>query len=198
MQQRSRREEYSEATRTALIDAARRNFAANGYAATAIETVAREARVTRGALYHHFADKRALFEAVVRETQADLVRQVDEAALRQAGGPFERLDAGLAAFLHASHASDYRRIVLEDAPSVLGWQRWREIDNDFALGNLTTGLQALIDAGLLRPVPAELFAHLLMGAFAEVALMVASAADPDTTAVEARKLLMSFIAASAP
>jgi hypothetical protein len=88
--------------------------------------------------------------------------------------------------------------VLEDAPSVLGWQRWREIDNDFALGNLTSGLQALIDAGLLRPVPAELFAHLLMGAFAEAALMVASAADPDTTAVEARKLLMSFIAASAP
>lgn len=198
MQQRSRRDEYSEATRTALVDAARRNFAENGYAATAIETIAREARVTRGALYHHFADKRALFEAVVRETQADLVRKVGEAAGTQNGGPLQQLDAGLAAFLHASHASDYRRIVLEDAPSVLGWQRWREIDGDYVLGNLTAVLTELIAAGLLRPVPVDLFAHLLMGAFAEAALMVAAADEPEQAAVAARKLLMSFITAAAP
>jgi AcrR family transcriptional regulator len=197
MQQRSRREEYSEATRAALVDAARANFAKLGYAATPIETVAREARVTRGALYHHFEDKRALFEAVVRQVQGDVALQVRDAARREVD-LWASAGAGLAAFLAASHTPEYRRIVLEDAVSVLGWHRWREIDAEYMLGDFITALTGLIAAGVLRPVPVDMLAHLLTGAIAEAAFMVASSDTPEQAAEEARHLLLGFLTSLRP
>lgn len=197
MQQRSRREEYSEATRNALLAAAQANFGEFGYAATSVETVAREARVTRGALYHHFADKRALFEAVVQQVQGDCARLVRDAALRESD-PSRRLDVGIAAFLAASQTRDYHRIVLEDAISVLGWRRWREIDAQYMFGSLAAALAALADAGLLQRGSLDLLAHLLMGAFAEAALTVVSSDAPAETADDARKLLLGFIASQRP
>lgn len=192
VQPRSRREEYSEATRAALVAAARANFAAHGYADASVEMIAREARVTRGALYHHFADKRALFEEVVRAVQSDAAARVNAVAVRKSG-PWERLEAGLGEFLTISHEPEYRRIVLEDALSVLGSLRWREIDDEYMLAGTTAAITALARAGELPPDNISLVTHLLIGAVTEAGLVVAASDTPVETGAAATGLLMCFL-----
>jgi AcrR family transcriptional regulator len=196
VQPRSRREEYSEATRTALVAAARANFAAHGYADASIEMIAREARVTRGALYHHFAGKRALFEEVVRAVQGDAAARVNAAAVLKTG-PWDRLEAGLGEFLSISHEPEYRRVVLEDALSVLGSLRWREIDDEYMLAGTTAAITALARAGELPPDNLDLVTHLLIGAVTEAGLVVAASETPSETAAAATGLLIRFLRGAA-
>ena len=173
---KGRKAEQYEHTRRLLLDVARRLFAEHGYAGTATEEVVRRAGVTRGALYYHFRDKRDLFRAVVEDLQQQILGQV-QAAAATAADPWAALRAGLHAFLDACMEPAVQRIVLLDAPSVLGWAAWRELDAKYGFGLLRTVLQELMDAGLLEPQPVEPLAHILLGALSEAGLVIAEAED---------------------
>ncbi|WP_235537125.1 TetR/AcrR family transcriptional regulator [Nocardioides sp. Soil805] len=121
----SRRQEFSASTRRALVDVAEELFAEQGYAATSLEQVVSGARVTKGALYHHFSGKQALFDAVFGRVEAT-AGQAIQAALDRQSDPWEKADAGVRAFLEVVQRPDYRRVVVQDGPSVLGYERFRE------------------------------------------------------------------------
>lgn len=173
---KSRKLEQSRATRAALIRTARKLFARLGYAATDIETVARRTRVTRGALYHHFKDKRDLFSAVFDLEEQKLSQTVATAASTQSGA-WDGMLAGCNAFLDACLDPAVQRIVLIDALAVLGWERWRAIDTKYNLRLLTAALQGAVDQGIIAPAPIDSLAHLLIGALTEAAIFIAHADD---------------------
>src|SRR5690606_19094482 len=140
-----------------------------GYAATATEEIVQAAGVTRGALYHHFRDKQDLFEAVYRDLQDDLRERILQASRSQPESqPWERLRAGFHEYLDHSLDPTVQRIVLVDAPSVLGWERWRQIDAEYALGLLRLGFGRAQELGLIDPTPSiEHLAHLMLGVVSE-------------------------------
>ncbi|MCD0450396.1 TetR/AcrR family transcriptional regulator [Actinocorallia sp. API 0066] len=172
--------ERSEATRAALIAAGRRLFGERGYAEVGTEEIVRAAQVSRGALYHQFRDKKALFDAVVEQLEGEVTLQIIEGALAAAADPVEALRAGARAFLDACAAPETERILLLDAPGVLGWARWREIGAHHGLAAVEAALQAAIDAGALPTQPVRPLAHLVLGALDEAALAVAASPDPPT------------------
>jgi AcrR family transcriptional regulator len=179
---RSLQAERSLQTRAALIEKARELFAARGYGAVGTEEIVRATGVTRGALYHHFAGKLELFAAVYEEVEDALMKRVTEAVVQEAKDPLDALRAGALAFLEASEKdAAVRQIALVDAPSVLGWDRWREIGMRYALGLVQTTIEEAMDAGLLVRQPAAPLAHLLVGAIDEAALLVARAEDGGET-----------------
>jgi AcrR family transcriptional regulator len=174
----------SRATRAKLIDAARELFAARGYAAVGTEEVVRAAGVTRGALYHQFADKAALFEAVVEQVEAETTQRIAEGSLAEGAGPLDALRAGGRQFLEVCSEPAVERILLLDAPSVLGWQRFREIGLRYGLGLVSGVLQAGMEAGEIARQPLEPLAHMLIGALDEGAMYVARAADREAARAE--------------
>ncbi|MFZ0658923.1 MAG: helix-turn-helix domain-containing protein [Candidatus Binataceae bacterium] len=176
MSVKSRQAENSAATRTALLRVARRLFATRGYADTATEEVVRRARVTRGALYHHFKDKRDLFEAVLDEEQIKIADLVAKAAATQSD-PWSALLVGSKAFLEACLDPAVQQIILIDAPAVLGWKKWRENDQSHYLEGLKAAIALSIEEGLIARQPTEPLAHVIMGAMNEAALLIAHADD---------------------
>ncbi len=172
------RPEHGEQTRVALLAVARELFAGEGYGAVALEQVSAQAGVTRGALYHHFSGKEELFRAVCEEVAGEVSLRVVQAAARQSDA-WGRLRAGCLCFLDLCSDPAVRRIMLSDAPSVLGWEEFREIDGRHGLGLLRGALQAAIDEGAIEPAPVDALAHLLVGALNEAAMVVAKASDPD-------------------
>ncbi len=188
------------ATRAALVDAARRLFAEHGYADVGTERVAQAAGVTRGALYHQFADKADLFAAVLEAVEVDLTArliEVVDAVAAGGGEPLELLVAGADAWLDASAEPEVRRIALLDGPAVLGWERWREVGMRHGLGLVSGLLSELIDAGAIPTQPVEPLAHVLIGALDEAALYVALAEDPDRARAEAGAVLRRMVLAVA-
>jgi AcrR family transcriptional regulator len=183
MHVKSRKEEQSAATRAALLKTARKLFAERGYADTATEEVVRRARVTRGALYHHFADKLALFAAVLEEEEQKLQGKVAEASLR-ARNPWEAFQLGCDAFLDACLDPAMNRIVLVDAPSVLGREAWREMDEKYGIGAVRAALRSVLDAGFIAPQPVDPLAHILLGALNEAALLIVHASDKTAARAE--------------
>jgi AcrR family transcriptional regulator len=195
---RTKHAERSEATRAALVAAARPLFAQRGYADVGTEEIVRAAGVTRGALYHQFADKRELFAAVFEQVEAELTRRVAQAAgAAVTKGPRAELRIGTAAWLDACAEPELRRILLLDGPSVLGHERWREIGLRYGLGLVEAVLQAAIDAGELEPQPVRPLAHVLIGAVDEAALYVATAEDPDAARAEVGEVLERLMASLA-
>jgi AcrR family transcriptional regulator len=176
MSVKSRKEEQSEATRGVLLDTAERLFAAHGFAGTATEEIVAAAGVTRGALYHHFTDKRDLFRAVFLRLEERMMTDVAELAAG-AADPWQALRAGAHGFLDVCLEPKVQRIALIDAPSVLGWAEWREIDARYALGLVQAALQAAVDGGYVARQPVEPLSHLLLGALTEAALFIARATD---------------------
>lgn len=172
MAAKSRKEEQTEATRNALLRVARRYFAERGYSEAGIETVVQRARVTRGALYHHFRDKLDLFRAVFEREEQMIVEKVAKSALAQSD-PWQQLIAGCEAFLDVCLDPVIQRIVLIDGPSVLGWEKWREIDNQCGAALFREGLRQAMDAGLIERQPVESLARLLLGAINEGAMLIA-------------------------
>lgn len=188
----SRREEYTEATRRALLDSAAAAFQERGFADASLDDIARAARLTKGALYHHFASKQALFQAVFEEVERELV----DAVLRSGAGetdPWRRLLAGVGAFLDACLEPRYRRIGLEEGPAALGWQRWREIDERFAMPLVRTPLARLMSAGVLRRHPPDLLARVMLAALTEAGLAVAAARDREAARADAQALLVGLL-----
>jgi AcrR family transcriptional regulator len=167
----------AEATRAELIRVARGLFAERGYAGVGTEEIVRTADVTRGALYHHFRDKRDLFRAVHEQHEQELVERIGT-AMGGIDDPFEVLLTGTRAFLDACMEPAVIQIALIDAPAVLGWEEWREIDARYGLGLVTAGLQGAMDAGILRRRDIRPLAHLLLAALMEAAMLIAHADDP--------------------
>ncbi|HSD21514.1 MAG TPA: TetR family transcriptional regulator [Anaeromyxobacter sp.] len=173
---KSRREESAEATRVALVETARALFAGRGYADVSIDEITEGTRVTRGALYHHFEDKRALFHAVVEAVERDLTEEVRRKA-RSERDSWERLRTACDAYLDACLAPEVQRIVVLDAPPVLSWRAWCEIDKRYGLGVFAEHLAAARDAGLLAAQSVETAAQLLLGALNTGARVITDAAD---------------------
>jgi AcrR family transcriptional regulator len=162
-------------TRRALLDAARSLFAERGYHGTAAEEIVQRAGLTRGALYHHFEDKKDLFRAVVDEIEGEIDEEIEEAERARSGLP-EAVMAGYRAFLDAVLDPEMRRTFFLDGPSVLGWE-WREIDARHAVGKIEEGLESLIEEGFVKPQPVRPLARLINGALLEAAFFVAASED---------------------
>ncbi len=175
------RAEQRAATRRALLAEGRRRFAADGYHDVVLAEVAQAVGVTKGAAYHHFESKAGLFRAVVAEVQQELGARV-AAAADQHGDPWEQLRAGCQAFLSAGSDPVVRRIVLIDAPAVLGWDEWRAMDEDSSARHLAEALEDLVKAGVITDQPVEPLARLLSGAMNEAALWLARSPAPHALA----------------
>ena len=170
--------ERSAATRGALVRAARELFARDGYAATGREAIVERAGVTRGALYHHFADKEALFRAVFEELEAEVMAKAATAAVAvPPDDPLGQLRAGSMAYLDVALDPAVQRVCLLDAPAVLSPAIREEVMDAYAVGLVREVLQAAMDRGALIPQPLEPLTHLLLAALHEAALYVARAGD---------------------
>jgi AcrR family transcriptional regulator len=178
----NRRIAQGEATRRQLVEVATRLFTEQGYEDTSTQQVLREAGVSRGSLYHHFDGKERLFEAVVEHVEEGVVERLMTIDIRHRD-PVKVLRAGCAEWLALVEDPSVRRIILTDAPAVLGWQRWREIDERYGFGLLKAAVQAVADAGRLAIGDVDVVAHVLLGALNEAAILIAS---PET-AVAARR-----------
>ena len=190
---KSRREEAVDATRAALLDSALRLFTERGFAATSLDDVVRDARVTKGALYHHFkGGKLALFEAVFAEVDLRLAERI-AAAVPPDAGPWELVEAGLDAYLEACSDETVRRIVFQEGPVALGYARWRELDGCSSRELLAGAVQGLLDAGLIQQQPMELLTRLLFTTLGEAGHSVAEAADEQAARAEARRLLLGLL-----
>jgi AcrR family transcriptional regulator len=187
-----RREAEAQATRDALVQAALELFAERGYAAVGTEEIVARARVTRGALYHHFDDKRDLFRAVHERVEGQLMDRVT-ARMARTDDPWELMVNGMRAFLEACEEPAVKRIALTDAPAVLGWEEWREIDNRHGLGLTRAALAGAVEAGVLRPVPLETMSHLLVAALSEAAFVIANSDDPTTAREETEAALVQLL-----
>lgn len=168
----------SAATRDALVAAARGLFAAQGFAEVPTDAIVSAAGVTRGALYHQFADKTALFEAVLEAVEADIARRLaEEVAAAGISDPVEALRRTVRTWLDICVEPEIHRIALIDGPSVLGWKHWREVCRLHVFGLVQAVLESGIEIGRIRAQPARPLAHALMGAGDEAALYVAESAD---------------------
>jgi AcrR family transcriptional regulator len=186
--------ERSAATRGALVAAARRLFAERGYAAVGTPEVAAAAGVTRGALYHQFADKSDLFLAVYEQLEEEVTRRIAElVAAAGARDPLAALTAGADAFLDAAAEPEVHRIALLEAPAVLGWDTWRAVGLKYGLGLTESILRAAMDAGRIAEQPTRPLAHVLIGALDEAALYVARAEDPAAAREEMRAVLTGIL-----
>jgi len=193
---RSKHTERSEATRAALIAAARPLFAARGFTGVGTEEIVRAAGVTRGALYHQFRDKQDLFAAVFEQLELEIAQRTGMAAA--AAGTDDalvELRVGAEAWLDACTEPEVQRIVLLDGPAVLGWERWREIGMRYSLGLMEGVLQLAVDGGQIAPQPVRALAYVLLGAVDEAAMYVATAEDPKAARAEVGEVLDRLLAA---
>jgi AcrR family transcriptional regulator len=162
------------------VAAGRRLFGRDGYAATSVEDVAREARVTTGALYHHFPNKTALFETVFEGVHAEMLKASGRAAAG-ASDEIEALSLGFDAFLDAVLDPDVQQILVTDAPAVLGLTRFTELDERYAFAEIVAALQAATAAGKLSVEDPETIARMLLGALVRGAMLIAGSAEPART-----------------
>jgi len=174
----NKKAERGRATRDQLVEIATGMFAEHGYEGTSIEAVLRAAQVSRGALYHHFAGKEALFEAVFEAVELDVGHRMAE-AIAGIDDPVESLRAGCLHWVALAGDPVVQRIVLIDAPSVLGWQRWRELEERYGLGMTKAALHRVAAAGRLPTRYADPFAHMLLASLNEIAIVITRADDPD-------------------
>jgi AcrR family transcriptional regulator len=190
--ERSRRDEYSEATRQALLAAGQDIFAKEGYQAAGIEAISRSARVTRGAFYHHFEDKKALFDAVVVALQADAVSRIN-ARSRTPRRIWDRLFAGIDAYLDVCLEPAYGRIVVQDAPAVLGSSRFQDIEETYPLSLLRASLNALKRDGELVHEDIDLLTGIVDAMICKIALMLPEADNPRRTRERGIKLISALL-----
>jgi len=167
-------------TRAALVGAARHLFGRDGFAATSVDEIAREARLTTGALYHHFPNKTALFEAVFEAVHIDLLEASLQASIG-ATDEVELLTRGFDAFFDAVLEPDVQRIIILDAPAVLGLARFTELDEQYAFAAITEALRAATSSGRLRVDDPETLARLLLGSMTRGAMLIANSDQPRET-----------------
>ncbi len=175
----SRRQQYSASTKRALVDVAEELFTDNGYAATSLDSIVAGARVTKGALYHHFSGKQALFEAVFERVEGDASRAIQK-ALKGHQDPWEKATAGLHAFLEVVQEARYRRVVIQEGPSVLGYERYREQEERSTFANVVDIVRSVLAAGKweLDEALLQTFARIFFGAMSSAGESVSGAEDP--------------------
>jgi AcrR family transcriptional regulator len=186
----ARQSDRRAATREAVLRAAQALFETRGFAATTMDEIAAEAGVAKGAVYHHFASKEALFEAVFEAASQSLLRRVAEVGGKDV---LEIMVAGSRAYFDACAESALGRIILKDGPVVLGWERWREIDMRHFGAMVPMALREAMDDGLIAPLPVEPLARLLMGAVTEAAVACAASDDPARTGAEHVRALEAIL-----
>ena len=182
--------EQGRLTRERLVGTATRLFAEHGYDRTSVEMVLQEADVSRGSLYHHFGNKEALFEAVLESVESNIAGAIVAEAIGSRD-PVEALRGGCRTWVRMAGDPTIQRIALIDAPSVVGWQKWREIDGRHGFGLLRGTLEAIAATGRIRQDSVELLAHLLLAALLEAALVIAH--SDDATASRQEEVLDDFI-----
>ena len=192
MEARTKKAEQADATRARLVRAARALFAKRGYTAVGTEEIVRRAKVTRGALYHHFRDKKDLFRAVHEQLERELVESIGQqiAGIQDAR---ELIDTGIRSFLDACTDPALAQISLIDAPSVLGWAEWREVDARYGMGLVRLGLEAAIEQGVMPRQDPEPLAHLVLAALGEAALLIANSDDPKRARKEVETPLLALL-----
>ena len=176
----ARQAERREATRGAIIRAGIDLFGRNGFAATTVDQLAEQAGVAKGAVYHHYSTKEAIFEAVFDKVSADVAVLVSAAA-RQAPDAIAAIAVGTKAYFRICSEGPVGRIILGDGPVVLGWQRWREVDSRHFGAMMPMALEAAVAQGLIEEQPVEPMAHLLLGAVTEAAVACAGSNTPAET-----------------
>lgn len=189
---RRSQQERSRVTCAALVATARGLFAERGYAQVPAEEIVTAAGVTRGALYHHFADKRQLFRAVFEELEGEVSAEIAAAIAATPDRPTGMV-VGLGRFLDVCQRPEVAQIALTDAPAVLGWQTWREIEAHHGLGVITEGLEAAARDGLPVPAPMPVLAQLVLSAVIEAALLITHAADPKAARADAEQALLTLL-----
>jgi len=190
--ERSRRDEYTEATRDALLAAGRRIFARDGYQSAGIETISRAARVTRGAFYHHFEDKKALFDAVVVQMQSEAVASVNEKSRRERK-IWDRMFAGIDAYLDVCLEPAYRRIVIQEAPAVLGSKRFQEIEEHYPMALLLASMNALKRDGELDFEDVDLLGRMVDAMICKIALMLRDTESPKKLRERGREIVARLL-----
>ena len=186
--------ERREKTRTAIVKAAKRIFGERGFAATTMDDIAAGARVAKGAVYHHFKTKEAVFEAVFDQVSRDLVAEIDSTA-RAEKDVLAAMVAGTQHYFAATAKGPTGQIILRDGPAVLGWERWREIDAKHFGGKLPRAIAAAMEAGLIARQPVEPLARLLLGAVTEAAVACAGRADIARAGAEYARAFRSLVEA---
>ncbi|MFF2082805.1 TetR/AcrR family transcriptional regulator [Nocardia sp. NPDC058176] len=190
---KGRRAEYAEATRSALLDAGRRLFIERRYAELSAEEIAKDARLTRGAVYHHFGGKQGLFEAVFEQVEQELTDRLTS-ALGQAGASWDTVVLGVNVFLDECTDVAYQRIVLQEGPFALGWDRWRELDERYMVGLIRDLVDELSRADALVHRSPELTVRAIYGLLTELAWSLADTTDEQTRG-EAGQLALTMIGA---
>jgi len=173
----TRRQEFSAATKRALVDVAEQLFAVHGYAGTSLDAIVAGAQVTKGALYHHFTGKQALFEAVFESVEAAAAGRIRQ-AVRACTDPWDKATAGLRSFLAVVQEPGYRRIVVQDGPAVLGYERFREQKERSTFGIVHEIVSSVLQPYDVGPSMTETFTHIFFGAMSESGSAVSSANDP--------------------
>ncbi len=195
--QPSRRDQNSEKTRKAVLAAARKIFARDGYADAPLDAIVKSARVTTGAIYHHFGDKKGLFRAVAEDLEAELLQKIAAAAAPEKD-PWRRLMTAVRAMLELSLAPEMRQILFRDAPNVIGAAEWHEIEKRYALGAMIATLDDLTRTGVIRVDNPQLLAGLLLGAFREAAHGIAASDDPKKLIKDTQTLIATMLGAFKP
>ncbi|MDR0359296.1 MAG: TetR/AcrR family transcriptional regulator [bacterium] len=188
----NRKAERGQATRDRLVAVATRLFAELGYEETSIEQVLHESGVSRGALYHHFGGKEALFEAVLEEVEQDIGRRL-QADIAEADGLLALIRAGCLGWIRMTADPVIQQVLLVDAPSVLGWQRWRELDEQHTLGEIKALLAAVAQEGRLDPAQVDLMAYVWIAVMNEIALYIARAEDGEAARREGEAVVDTFL-----
>lgn len=189
---RSRRLDYSESTRSALVDSAVHLFTKRGYAGTSLDEVARRARVTKGALYHHFNGKQALFEAAFEKVESAVLGRLEEIT-NGPEPPWDRALHGLREFITSCLDPAYQRIAVQEAPVVMGWERWRAAEDNASFGLIRDNVRNLVEAGEIDDVPLDVTSRLLFGALLAAATEIATSPDPQRVGADVETVIVQLL-----
>jgi AcrR family transcriptional regulator len=176
-----------------LVDSALELFTERGYAATSLDEVAKRARVTKGALYHHFAGKQALFEAVFDVVENTTMSRLAKIVVNREGSVWDSVMEGLRQYMKVCLEPSYQRIVIHEGPVVMGWERWRECDDRYSFGVVRAGVALLVESGEIDDLPVDTTSRLLFGALWSGATLIAGSADPQRTSEEVFDTLVRLL-----
>jgi AcrR family transcriptional regulator len=196
---RSRRAEYSENTRSALVNSAIALFSERGYAETSLDAISSVARVTKGALYHHFpGGKKSVFQAAFDQIEQDVHVRLASVIKSESGSPWEASRAALRVFLDMCLEPIYRRVIWQEAPHVLGLNAWWDCEQRYALGLIASMMEMLMEAGLIERMPIDPLARTISGALAGAAASVSEAVDPQRVRAEFEQVILRLLRGLAP
>ena len=179
----SRRQQYSASTKRALVEVATELFTQQGYAGTSLDAIVAGAKVTKGALYHHFSGKQALFEAVFEKVEADASKSIGK-AIRTTRDPWEKAVLGLRQFLEIVQQPAYSRVVIQEGPVVLGYERYREQEERSTFGIVQEIVSSVLRSYDLEPSMVETFSRVFFGAMSAAGAAVSSAEDTKRASAE--------------